>query len=269
MPACPQAARHLSHRRCAIVVCPVHPAKVRANVNKLIQYLFSGTGSKHVRIRSPTPGTPPPLDTIVGEASSYQKQMPTLGESDEEWGGDDILELPIIGETSDDALPVVGELDGRPAGHMPLQFATAGETLQDGMLESSFCRLEVSPTCHGRPSASVSLEEEGTKSYVNALDLPVVGEGGKVSSFSGRERGVDGSQCPGTYVPDGIFQEAETSSASDFRLPVVGEDRGDFSKSPPASLSSRPSGYEDSTPSVSPPEIPASLLDGTYHWIAS
>ena len=180
---------------------------------------------------------------------------------------DDVLELPILGETSDEALPIVGELDGRPASHMQLQFATDGETLQDGMLESSFCRLEVSPTCRGRPSASVSLEAEGTKSYVNALDLPVVGEGGKVSSFSGRERWVDGSQFPSTYVPAGIVQEAETSSASDFRLPVVGEDRGDFAESPPASPGSRPSGCEDPTPSVSPVDIPASLLDGEYLWI--
>ena len=43
-----------------------------------------GTGSKHVRIRSPTPGTPPPLDTIVREASAFRREVPNFGESDDE-----------------------------------------------------------------------------------------------------------------------------------------------------------------------------------------
>ena len=177
---------------------------------------------------------------------------------------DEFLELPILGEASDEALPIVGELSDRIPADVPLQFTAAGETLEDGMLESSICCLDVSPMCVGKSSASVPLEGTASNSSVNTMTLPVVGEGEKISPFSDMDRGVEGSQFLGTYVANAIVQDADTSSASDFGLPVVGEASGDFAASQSASPRSPHDDLQDSNALVSSVEIPASLLDGEH-----
>lgn len=196
--------------------------------------------------------------------------MSILGDSDDEWGGDQALELPIIGEAGDEALPIVGELtQGNAKEHPLLALPPVGEASKHNILESSFHRLEASPTCPGTHSAPVSPQVEERNASLNGMDLDVVGGDRAMHSDSCTDSGMEGGQRFSTCVADAMFQNPDDASPGELRLPVVGETSGDFAPLPGPSRSSHAWDVEDPNVLSSEMELSKSLLDSKHFVIAS
>ncbi|KAI1783689.1 hypothetical protein LXA43DRAFT_1067393 [Ganoderma leucocontextum] len=201
---------------------------------------MAAVGSKHVCIRPPTPGTPPPLDTIVGEASPDRRMVSRQPHS--QAAQLRFPSMPIVGEADDEpaalhglSMPIVGKADDEPAAYHALPMPVVGEA-------------EDEPAAYHALSMPIVGEAEDEPAAYHALSMPIVGEAEDDSMLPCPSDHAEGSRMnfeePSAPSVQVLLEDAE-DSASALAMPIVGEAEGAASPSATSSEGSGESGMEE------------------------